>query len=1193
MQLTGLLDFLRDSPLYRALLVRLQERQPIDNLNVLRSARPFFLAALAREWEGPVLYVTGRIDRAYNVSEQLPVWLGDARPIYRFGEPAPMFYERTPWGENVIRNRIATLAALVPPDDFMPAAHPVIVTSARAIMQRTLPVHQFRKGAMLLKVGQRHHLNGLLAQWMKMGYEPVSIVVEPGTFSRRGGVVDIYPLAADRPVRVEFFDDEIDSLRRFDPSTQRSAELVEHVSIVPAREALPEFGPPVAAHLASWFDSLPPNDSDVTSPRADAEPLANGAAFPYLEHYLPYMFPNPVSLLDYAPDNALVVTEDWEELSDTVATIEEQALRTRQERLEAGQLPPDYPLPYITWDALAEELESRAHVHLGYGTRGEADDDEDGDEPENGDTGAPGTVPLPSHTLDFRRLFAPEERFGGQLRAFLSRARQMRRDGGRVIVVTQQTARIADLWQEQETFLPTMKNVPEPPQPHTLALVDGTLREGWRLRQPDGNVHLVTDAEIFGWNRPEPRRRKVQRRARVPESSYADLHEGDYVVHIDYGIGRFAGMRRRTLEGNEREYLVVEYGGNDTVFVPIHQADRLTRYVGPDDRPPALSRLGKPDWAKVTTQARKAVEEEAKELLELYAKREDVSAPAFVGDTAWQHELEASFPFVETDDQLRAIRDVKVDLEETHPMDRLICGDVGYGKTEVALRAAFKAVNAGYQVALLVPTTVLAQQHYETFSNRLAPFPVKVEMLSRFRNKDDQQSVLKQLAAGDVDIIIGTHRLLQDDVKFKKLGLVIIDEEQRFGVTHKEHLKKLRTEVHVLTMTATPIPRTLYMSLAGVRDISMIQTPPEERLPVITHVGPMDERLVRQAVLRELERGGQIFYVHNRVQSIDAVRDRLEQIVPEARIITGHGQMDERLLEKVMSAFARGEYDILLSTSIIENGIDIPNANTLIVDRADLFGMSQLYQLRGRVGRSAQQAYAYFFHPVAERLTEEARSRLEALEENTDLGAGFQIAMRDLELRGAGDILSTRQTGHVAAIGLHLYTQLLTQAVQQLKGKAPGAAAPPVSTTNITIDLPIPAYLPSDWIPEMELRLQIYRRVGGLTSLDEVAAMREELRDRFGVLPAAVEGMLFQIEVKLLAQQANATAVINLNDVVNIKLPYLAEVNRERLQRDLGEDVRVSRTAVMLPIQPGIEWRARLLQVLRLLAEGVKEAAGL
>ena len=464
-------------------------------------------------------------------------------------------------------------------------------------------------------------------------------------------------------------------------------------------------------------------------------------------------------------------------------------------------------------------------------------------------------------------------------------------------------------------------------------------------------------------------------------------------------------------------------------------------------------------------------------------------------------------------------------------MDRLICGDVGYGKTEVALRAAFKAVNDSKQVAFLVPTTILAQQHYETFSQRLAPFPMKVEALSRFRTKEEQNRILKQLAAGEIDIIIGTHRLLQNDVTIPKLGLVIIDEEQRFGVKHKEYFKNLRAQVDVLTLTATPIPRTLYMGLTGVRDISMIQTPPEDRLPVITHVGAFDDRLVRQAVIREMERGGQVFFVHNRVQTIETARERLERIVPEARMIVGHGQMDERLLEGVMERFGNGEYDILISTSIIESGLDIPNANTLIVDRADWFGLAQLYQIRGRVGRSAQQAYAYFFHPAADRLTEDARARLETLAEYTDLGSGFQIAMRDLELRGAGDILSTRQTGHVAAIGLHLYTQMLAKAVRDLKGnerRKPAEDLPPtISESSVLIDLPLPAYLPTDWIPEISLRLQIYRRIGGLNTVDEVNAMRDELRDRFGPLPAAVDGLLYQMHVKLLAQDANASAILH------------------------------------------------------------------
>ncbi|MCA9903711.1 MAG: DEAD/DEAH box helicase, partial [Anaerolineae bacterium] len=498
----------------------------------------------------------------------------------------------------------------------------------------------------------------------------------------------------------------------------------------------------------------------------------------------------------------------------------------------------------------------------------------------------------------------------------------------------------------------------------------------------------------------------------------------------------------------------------------------------------------------------------------------------------------------------------------------------------------------GKQVAILVPTTILAQQHYETFRRRMAPFPVTVEALSRFRSRAEQTQLIDKLGKGEVDIVIGTHRLLQNDVRFQNLGLVIIDEEQRFGVKHKEHLKALRTQVDVLTLTATPIPRTLYMGLTGVRDISMIQTPPEERLPITTHVGTFDERLVRQAVLREMERGGQVFVVHNRVQTINLLREKLERIVPEARIVIGHGQMDERLLENVMMAFGNGEYDILLATSIIESGLDIPNANTLIVDRADLFGMSQLYQLRGRVGRSAQQAYAYFFHPAINRMTDDARMRLETMAEYVDLGSGFQIAMRDLELRGAGDILSTRQTGHIALIGFHLYTQMLSQAVNTLKGEQVAPSTQPVSETAIMIDLPLPAYLPTDWIPEMGLRLQIYRRIGGLDNAQAVEAMRNELRDRFGELPAAVDGLLYQIEVKLAAQAANATAILQRTGRIEIRLPYLVEMKRDLLQLRLGQGIRVTRTAVEIATDSGV-WRARLLSVLEMLAEQWQIRSGL
>jgi transcription-repair coupling factor (superfamily II helicase) len=1164
---------------------RLRGQQAPASLNVLRSARPYLLAALARDWDAPVVYITARIDRAYNVSEQLPVWTGSSSGVYRFAEPAPLFYERSAWGESAVRSRIETLAALMPPgDERLADQHPLVVTSARAVMQRTLPVNQFRKGSMILKVGARHPVDKLLERWLKLGYEPATMVIEPGTFSRRGGILDIFPLASEQPVRIEFFDDEIDSLRHFDPSTQRSTARITQIGITPAREALPEHTPMLAAHLRGWFATQPSGESDMTGAQADAQPLETGSPFPFIEFYLPYLYPNPVSLLDYAPDDALVVVEDWFELRDTITEIEENAARAREDKIAAGVIPPDHPQPYLGWDALADALSTHHLVCLGMDEtnallNGEAQ-------------GGP----------NFKTLLAPENRFGGQLKSLLSHLRSLRETGDRVVAVTAQAERISDLWQEQESApVPKTDAISAPPPRASLAFVEGVLQEGWRLRTGDGETHLITDAEIFGWSRPEPRRRKTVRRARTPEGSYADLREGDFVVHVDYGVGRFAGMRRRTLEGVEREYLVIEYAGTDTLFVPIHQTDRLTRYVGPDDRPPSLNRLGQADWIRIKTRAQKAAEEEARELLALYAQRAAAPGHAFPADTPWQHELEASFPYVETEDQLKAVRSVKADMERPIPMDRLICGDVGYGKTEVALRAAFKAVMDGKQVALLVPTTILAQQHYETFSRRLAAFPVKVEMLSRFRTKEEQSRILTKLVNGEIDIVIGTHRLLGADVTLNSVGLVIIDEEQRFGVKHKEHFKRLRAHVDVLTLTATPIPRTLYMSLAGVRDISMIQTPPEDRVPVLTHVGPFDENLVRQAVLREIERGGQIFFVHNRVQTMDTIREKLEAIVPEARVVSAHGQMDERLLEAVMTQFGNGEFDILLSTSIIESGLDIPNANTLIIDRADWFGLAQLYQLRGRVGRSAQQAYAYFFHPPASRLTEEARARLETLSEYTELGSGYQIAMRDLELRGAGDILSTRQSGHVAAIGLHLYTQMLAQAVRELKAQQDGdlppselPPKPPISESSVLIDLPLAAYLPTDWIPEITLRVQIYRRIGALKTTAEVEAMRAELQDRFGQLPAAVDGLLYQINVKLLAQDAGASAVLARPGKIEVKLPYLVEVRREALEVMLSagkRDIRVTRVAVELQTAPET-WRARLLEVLKSLAAHRRLALG-
>jgi transcription-repair coupling factor (superfamily II helicase) len=870
--------------------------------------------------------------------------------------------------------------------------------------------------------------------------------------------------------------------------------------------------------------------------------------------------------LDYLPHNGLILIDDLNTVRDTVQEIEEQSVGLRKDYIKDKELPDDFPLPYLTWGEIEDTLAGKHCIDLGM--------------PVEFDT-------LPTGSTDIAPQFLPGTRFAGQLKLLMEHIDKLTSQGESLIIVSRQSPRLQELWKEHHPFAST--KLP-------LSFYDASLTEGFTLAAPTCiPLHLLTDGEIFGWRRPELRQRPHPV-AEAPEAVYADLEPGDYVVHVDYGVGCFTGLVERAVDGIEREYLAVEYAEGDQLFVPVYQADRLTRYIGPDTHRPNPTRLGSPEWRTTKTRVKEAVEEVAQDLLELYARRSVVEGHAFAKDAPWQKELEASFPYIETEDQLRVITEVKQDMEINKPMDRLICGDVGYGKTEVALRAAFKAVLDGRQVAILVPTTVLAQQHYHTFRQRLAPFPVEVEMLSRFRTPQQQKNIIKRLEAGKVDIIIGTHRLLQGDVMFKDLGLLIIDEEQRFGVTHKETLKKMRTEVDVLTMTATPIPRTLYMTLTGVRDISTINTPPEERLPIITHVGPYSPWLVRQAILRELERGGQVFFVHNRVQTIGAMRSHLEKLVPGARVEVAHGQLQEDQLSQRMEKFAEGEVDILLSTSIIESGLDIPNANTLIVDRADTFGLAQLYQLRGRVGRGAQRAYAYFFRHKHLSPTLEGRQRLETIAENSQLGAGYSIAMRDLEIRGAGDILGTRQHGYIASVGFHLYTRLLSESVQRLRSDKTMPdfaetlqADQPAPALLVSVDLPIPVSLPAKYIPERQTRTRLYRRLADLRSQAEIDALTEEFVDRFGPLPEETHNLFFQLKIKLLAEKAGLASISCEGGQIILRYPQLPEGETSRPLPNLGDDVRTGKNTFWMPFNETADWQDKLLDLLNRLITGEHE----
>jgi transcription-repair coupling factor (superfamily II helicase) len=1097
-----------------------------------KSARIALTAAFSYELAVPQLVLVTRNDRHLTFMDELQAWDPDLK-LLSFPEPTPLFYDQESWGERTILQRASVLAELRQPETNKERI--VIISTARAAMTRTVSPATFQGAAIHVATGDTVDLSHFMEKLIGLGYQASSLVTERGRVSRRGGIVDLWPPDRNLPVRIDFFGDVVDDIREFRSGTQRTENSVLSVTAAPAREGFPAF-------LGARSIPL------ITE---------NGLAAP-LEYYIPIAENEEYGLIDFIPSNAVVVLDDFELLRDRVTEIEEAALHSRQEKLDGGELDDAQYRPYLGIDATQDTIAARRSVNFGALSTDVVDEE------------------------SLTQAFSHGRRFGGQVNDVLDFLSARRALHEITIVVSRQAPRLAELWASEGSHKPVLESLPENLNSGEIYFVQGALAEGWTFNPTDAEpINLLTDAEIFGWSRPQPRAR-IRTRITSPEFRYSDLQTGDFVVHVDHGIGSFDGLVEKSLDETSREFLQVSFADDARVFVPIHQADRLTKYLGSDGIHPKLSRLGAAEWDRAKRKAKEAVEEIAKELLALYAERSQVHGHAFSGDTAWQNELEASFPYLETDDQARALQDAKRDMESHRPMDRLVCGDVGYGKTEVALRLAFKAVMDGKQVALLVPTTVLAQQHHNTFSQRLSPFPVEIEMLSRFRSRAEAQEIIGRMESGEVDIVIGTHRLLQRDVEFKDLGLLIIDEEQRFGVTHKETLKRMRTEVDVLTMTATPIPRTLYMALTGIRDISTINTPPQERVPVTTHVGAYDPQLIRQAILRELERGGQVFFVHNRVHTIEGVHDRVRRLVPEARMAVAHGQMREDTLARVMESFYAGELDVLLSTSIIESGLDVPNANTLIVDRSELFGLSQLYQLRGRVGRGTSRGYSYFFHTSGQKYTDEARERLEIIAEHSDLGAGYSIAMRDLEMRGAGDFLGRRQHGHIAAIGFHYYSRLLAAAIRRLRSKQSAVPQADMSALRehmpVAVDLALKASIPADFVSDQELRLQLYRRMADLQSIEEVQEMSVELRDRFGEIPEDVRNLFYQLTVKVMAHAAGVDSISNENGQL------LLQFEVEDLSVNLGElanVARLSKRGIWLNKSSNPDWMQDLTALLQ------------
>jgi transcription-repair coupling factor (superfamily II helicase) len=1094
-------------PGYQQLKAELLEPQGKDiKLVVPDAAKAFVIAALHEGLSLPVLVIVAQPENAKRLYEELQAWCSNPTLVQPFPETDFLAGEY-PAADAVVVERLRTLSALTRCREITADGRsPLVISSALAVVSRTMPHDDFIASCCALNVGMNVGPLQLVRQWQGMGYELENIVEVPGTMSRRGGIVDVFSPDSEFPARIEFVGNQVESIRLFDPKTQRSFKPVKSVTISLAKES---------------------------------QQQVNGD-----------------TILDYLPDEALLITDDLDELKTVIDKLDCEAEEFRQAQVENGETAPD--LPILSWPEF--ETKTKRFKQCLMLCSWNVD----------------GSNRVCIHSLPL----APVPSYGGRLAAFAEGLKEMLQENRRIVIVSQQTNRLAELLQERDIPACPVSQIEQVPPVKSLTLVQGSLAEGWAVKDV---FTLFTDNEVFGFVK---QRRLFKKRPIRHRWFISGLAPGDYIVHIEHGIAKFAGLTKMLTDDIERDYLVLEYAAGDRLYVPTDQVDRVSRYVGASDQPPTLSRLGTQEWARTKQRIKESVANIARELLNLYAAREIIPGFAFSPDNLWQQEMESSFPYVETTDQLEAVQAVKSDMEELKPMDRLVCGDVGYGKTEVALRAAFKAVMDGKQVALLVPTTVLAQQHFITFCERLQAFPLRVEMLSRFCTEKEQASIIEGLAAGTVDICIGTHRLLQKDIVFKDLGLMIIDEEQRFGVIHKEHFKKMRREIDTLTLSATPIPRTLHMSLAGIRDMSTIETPPEERLPIKTYVGAYDERAIREAILRELERNGQVFFVHNRVHSIAMVADWLSSLIPEGRICIAHGQMPEEGLEMVMTDFVNHRSDILVTTTIIESGLDIPNVNTLIVDQADKLGLTQLYQLRGRVGRGSNNAYAYFFFDRGKQLTPEARKRLKTISEATELGAGFAVAMKDLEIRGAGNILGVEQSGYIAAVGFDLYCRLLAEAVEDVKqGQAMADERKIIQPSVPAIALPLAAYIPEEYISDLSTRLDFYQRLAAVKQVQEIEVIAVELSDRFGPMPQEVKNLLYVVEIKQLAGVAKVESISTEDRQVVLHFDGTREINRLPLTRGFRYGVKAGSNRIKLDIKMlGNSWQDVLREVLQKVA---------
>ena len=1096
-------------------------------LAVPEVARPAIVAALAHATTRTPIVVavpTGTV--AQQLAEDLTAFIHpDEVAVFPAWETLP--FERVSPAVHTMGDRMKVLWRLRQGEN----APRIIVAGTRALLQKLAPGTADLDPITVTKGGMLN-IDEVCSRLVHFGYRRENVVEHRGEFAVRGAIIDVFPSTEDEPVRIDLWGDEVDRLTRFAVAEQRSTADIDTARIFPARELL--YSDDMRERARGLIASDPWG-------REQWERLAEGQTFDGMESWLPWLTTGETLITDLLGDDALVVLVEPRRMADRARDLlaEEDDLARALASSWARDGNVEFPRLHVAPERLLSDALRAPALNIVSAP----------DAPGASLVQASGWGPV---------IHDPEP--------VMKRLAEMLADKWRVVVAAnteESVDRLVTLMADHGLAFGRADSGTDVSSPGAW-VVHAPLTNGFTL--PGSRVAVITETDLSGRRRT---RRSRTTRARSSGTVFEDLQPGGYVVHAHHGVGKYEGMVKRSIGGVERDYLLIAYKGGDKLYVPTEQLGVIRQYVGGET--PTLNRMGGSDFARTKSRVRSAVREVAQELVVLYQKRVNARGYQFPPDTPWQAEMEQAFPFVETPDQLKAIAAVKEDMENGVPMDRLLCGDVGFGKTEVAVRAAFKAVQSGKQVAVLVPTTLLATQHGNTFSDRFAGYPIKVEVLSRFLTNSEARKVIAGLKSGDIDCVIGTHRLLQESVEFKDLGLLVVDEEQRFGVQHKEAMKRLRHDVDVLTMSATPIPRTLEMSLVGIRDLSLLQTPPADRQPILTYVGEESEQVAVEAIRRELLREGQVFWVHNRVQSIEERARELRELVPEARIAVAHGQMDEGELEQVVLDFWEGQFDVLVCTTIIESGIDMPTVNTLVVERADLLGLGQMHQLRGRVGRSGSRAYAYLFHPRDKNLTEEAYERLRTIGEATDLGSGFRIAMRDLEIRGAGNLLGEAQSGHIAAVGYDLYCQMVTEAVAEMKGEST------VEPREIKIDIPVDAHLPGDYVPSEELRLEAYRRLADITTAQQLADIENEWRDRFGPLPP----------------QAQALLTVGALRAECIRCGFDEMVVAGRDIRISPVELRASQTRVLKRLSPRAVWREQQKQLLVPVPDGPDKAGSL